>query len=120
VVVGRRVAVGRDPQDILVAYDSVWVANRGDGTVTRLSAATSRPQGAPLPVGGSPGALAATRDGVLVLDTHSGAVSLIDPAKRRIRRVAKVPGFPTSLAVGAGSAWVVDARTGTVTRLRGR
>ena len=38
----------------------------------------------------------------------------------RITHVSRVAGFPTSLAVGAGSAWVVDARSGTVTRLQNR
>jgi hypothetical protein len=36
-----------------------------------------------------------------------------------VRRVLSVSGFPTALAVGAGAAWVVDARSGTVTRLGG-
>jgi len=69
-------------------------------------------------VGGAPGALAITRDAVLVLDTVSGDVLAIAPGTGRVQHLSKVDGFPTSLAVGAGSAWVVDARGGTVTRLR--
>jgi hypothetical protein len=57
---------------------------------------------------------------VLVLDTKSGDVLKLDPRSLRTRRVLHVSGFPTALAVGAGAAWVVDARSGTVTRLSGQ
>ena len=53
-------------------------------------------------VGGAPGALAVTREGVLVLDTGNGAVRAIDPRYRRDpQRLSRIAGFPTSLAVGA-------------------
>ena len=109
--------VGRDPQDIAVGFGTVWVANRGGGTVTRLSAATGRRLGRAIAVGGAPAALAVTRDGVLVLDSESGRVLMIDPEGEGARELATVPGFPTAMAVGAGAAWVVDARNGTVTRV---
>jgi len=57
---GHRIDVGADAVDVAVGFGSVWVANRGDGTVTRLSAATAQPEGAPIRVGRSPGALAVT------------------------------------------------------------
>ena len=103
-----------------MGFDSVWVANRGDGTVMRLSASTGRREGPPIHVGGAPGALAITSTGVLVLDTKSGDVDEIDPRSLDFDRVLHVAGFPTALAVGGGAAWVVDARSGTVTRLTGR
>ena len=80
---------------------------------------TGRPQGAAIDVGGAPGALAITQQGVLVLDTHGGALTRIDPQTRSVTPISHVKGFPASLAVGAGGAWIVDARSGTVTRLRG-
>jgi DNA-binding beta-propeller fold protein YncE len=95
----------------------VWVANRGDGIVTRISAATGRALGAPIEAGEAPSALAITRDAVLVLDTHGGDVLELDPKTLATRPVLRVRGFPTSIAVGAGAAWIVDARSGTVTRL---
>jgi streptogramin lyase len=97
----------------------VWVANRGDGTVTRLSARTGRAQGTPIRVGGAPAALAVTRDAVLVLDARSGAIVRIDPRTGRVTRPFDLGGSPGSIAVGAGAAWVVDARAGTVTRIAG-
>ena len=94
VVIGRRTEVGRDPQDIAVGFGSVWVANRGDGTLTRLDAGTGRPQGPPIRVGGAPGALAVTRDAVLVLDTKSGAVQRVDPKIPRRTRNHENSGLP--------------------------
>jgi DNA-binding beta-propeller fold protein YncE len=95
------------------------VANRGDGTVSRIDAATGRPQGEPIATGRAPGALAVTRTGVLVLDTDLGAVLEIDPDSERVSRVLQVGGFPASIAVGGGAAWVVDSRAGTVRRIPG-
>jgi hypothetical protein len=45
---------------------------------------------------------------------------MINPSNAAVSHLSRVGGFPTSLAVGAGSAWIVDARGGTVTRLRNR
>jgi hypothetical protein len=43
----------------------------------------------------------------------------IDPGTGAARRVLRIAGFPASIAVGAGAAWIVDARNGTVTRVAG-
>ena len=45
-------SVGRDPSAIAVGAGSVWVANRLDGTVSRVTRA--RPEVVPIPVGGEP------------------------------------------------------------------
>ncbi len=118
-VMGRRLRVGRDPQDIAIGFGSVWVANRGDGTVTRLSSRTGRELGAPIRVGVAPSALAITRDAVLVLDSRPGALLRIDPVDGQVTRLAALGGEPSALALSAsGAAWVTDARSGTVTRIR--
>ena len=117
VVVGRRLRVGADPQAIVVGLGSVWVANRGDGTVTRLAATTGRPIGPPILVGGEPTALTVTTDGILVLDSRDRWLLRLDRAGR-VRRLAGLRGFPAGLAVDrAGAAWVVDTRSGTLTRV---
>jgi len=117
VVVGRRLRVGADPQAIVVGLGSVWVANRSDGTVTRLSSATGRPIGEPILVGGAPTALAVTTDGILVLDVGDRWLLRLD-REGRVRRLAGLRGFPAGLAVDrTGAAWVVDTRSGTLTRV---
>jgi DNA-binding beta-propeller fold protein YncE len=116
-VVGRRVPVGRDPQDIAIGFGSVWVANRGDGTLTRLSERTGRRQET-VRLGGAPSALAVTTEAVLVLDTERARIERLDPRTLRRTNVVNVGGYPAAIAVGdAGSLWVVDARSGTVTRV---
>jgi DNA-binding beta-propeller fold protein YncE len=95
----------------------VWVANRGDGRVSRISERTGRP-GRPIEVGGAPTALAAERGGVLVLDSEGGDVLRIDERSGRVTRVAHVGGAPSSLAVSpSGAVWVVDTRAGMVIRV---
>ena len=39
---------GRDPADVALTGGSVWVANRADGTVTRLDPSTGEIVGSPL------------------------------------------------------------------------
>ena len=87
--------------------------------MTRIDAATGSPQGEPIAAGRAPGALAVTRTGVLVLDSDLGQVVEINPDSLRVSRVLRVGGFPASIAVGDGAAWVVDPRAGTVTRIPG-
>ena len=87
--------------------------------MTRIDAATGRVEGDPVPAGTAPGALAVTRDAVLVLDTGTGDVLELSPRTLEVRRVERIPGFPASIAVGGGAAWIVDSRSGTVTRLAG-
>ena len=57
--------VGGQPLSVAYAAGSIWVANSGDGTVSRLDPAT-RHVVATIPVGGSPNGIAATADGIWV------------------------------------------------------
>src|ERR1700722_18548772 len=50
------IAVGHDPEALAAGFGDVWVANRGDGTVTRIDAASGRVVGAPIRVGPEPDA----------------------------------------------------------------
>ena len=109
--------VGRDPQDVAIGFGSVWVANRGDGTLSRVDERTGRPQGT-VKIGGSPTALAVTAEGLIVLDAEDGKVIRLDARTRKVTDVVRVGGYPTALAVGDGpSLWTVDARRGLVTRV---
>jgi YVTN family beta-propeller protein len=57
--------VGGDPSAVTAAAGSIWVASRGDGTVTRVDPTTNELVGT-IEVGASPTALAADSDGVWV------------------------------------------------------
>ena len=54
---------------------------------------------------------------MLVLDTNTGAVLRVDPKSLAAAEIMRIPGYPAAIAVGAGAAWVVDSRRGTVTRV---
>jgi DNA-binding beta-propeller fold protein YncE len=47
---GPQLKVGREPRDIAISDDSVWVPSEKDGTVTRIDIKTGRPVGRPIKV----------------------------------------------------------------------
>ena len=54
-----------------------------------------------------------------MLDTNTGAVLRVDPKTLAAAEIMRIPGYPAAIAVGAGAAWIVDSRSGTVTRVTG-
>jgi len=62
---GTPIDVGSDPRAVASAAGSIWAASRSDGTVSRVDPAEDRVL-ATIPLGASPTALAADRDGVWV------------------------------------------------------
>ena len=79
----KAIGVGNGPAAIAVGYGGVWVANRDDGTVTRIDAATDAVSDT-VRVGGSPVAVAAGLGAIWVADGGTGAVIRIDPRTRRV------------------------------------
>ena len=126
-VSGRRVVtsaipVGRDPFGVAVENGSVWVANHGDGTVTRLNASSGTPLGQPIPVGsGKVGedatAIAADQGSVWVANAGEGTLTRIDADSGKVVGKAISAVAPGAVAVGEGSVWVTSPGVGTVTRL---
>lgn len=111
--------VGRPPHSLVVADDAVWVANYGDGTVTRIDR-TAGPT-AWLPVGGHPTGLAAARDKIWVW-TLEGLLVPIDPRFNtvgnpvRLGRTGGTVRAPGRIAVGGGFLWLTSPPT-TVIRV---
>ena len=113
---GPPIATGRDPAAVVVTGGSVWVANRGDDTVSRVDAAT-RTVEASIPVGDQPALLSAGGGSVWVANLGDNTLMRIDAATGGVR------GAPISLgkeiddlAVSEHAVWVAAA-DGTVTRL---
>ena len=72
------IAVGRSPAGVAVGAGSVWVANSGDGTVTRINPRTDKVL-ATITVGGSPQAITVANGRAWVtIDAQT-----IRPASRR-------------------------------------
>jgi YVTN family beta-propeller protein len=108
------IRVGDAPGAVAVDGSSVWVANSGDGTVSRIDAATNQVI-ATIDVGGRPTHLTADSDGVWV--TNPEGLQRIDPATNQV-----VQTLPLLIGLGDvvldtdGCLWV-SLNDGTVRRL---
>jgi YVTN family beta-propeller protein len=118
-----RIPVGDSPSGLALENDSVWVANEGDGTVSRIDLGTRRLRGAPIPVGKNPRAIAAVRGSVWVANFGGGSVTRIDADTGRVVQTVSVGHGPIDVAVGRESVWVstqearvvrIDSRSGAV------
>jgi len=111
------IRVGADPRGIAVGNGSVWVANSGAGSVTRIASSTNRVTGAPIEVGAEPRRVAADRRGIWVSNEGSGTITRIDPRSGSPDPPIPVGGTPRALATGAGAVWVADFGDGVVRRV---
>jgi DNA-binding beta-propeller fold protein YncE len=123
-VLGSPVRVGDSPSAMAASPGAVWVANTGDGTVSRIDARSGKPVGTPIEVGEDPGAVAVGAGSVWVANFGDGTVTRIDArAGRPVGEPIPVGRGPTDLAVGRGRIWVateldrvvkINPRTGRV------
>ena len=121
--VEERIRVGDSPAGVGLEGDSAWIANEGDGTVTRIKLRTRRPVGAPIPVGKNPRAVGTGAGSVWVANFGGGSVTRIDARSGRVVQRIPVGLGPIDVAVGRTSVWVstqasrvvqIDARSGRV------
>jgi streptogramin lyase len=91
------------------------VALAGDRAVVRLDPRTGRPVGAPVPIAGGPGAIAADTRQVWVTSRREDAVTRLDA---RTGRPVDQVGVerPVGVALSDDAAWVVGAG-GDLTRI---
>ena len=104
-----------------VGAGSVWVANAGDGTVSRVDAEAR--QVVTIDVGGDPSAVAFGGGSAWVASAERRGVSQIDPGTNRVLGTIEVGNTPAGVAVAFGAVWVATAVDGAVTRIdlaRGR
>ncbi len=110
------VPTGIDPADVAADADHVWVANRGDGSVTQVDSETKAVVGttsADTRVGG----IAAGADGVWIADSRGEELVRLDPAFPSAARSIRLAPRPEELdfaavnpvAVGHDAVWVPDA-----------
>jgi peptide/nickel transport system substrate-binding protein len=98
------IGVGNGPAAVAVGEGAVWVANRDDGTVSRIDPATNAVSDT-VGVGGSPTAIATGHGALWIGDASGGAVVRIDPRTRRVTRRVEVRSSPVALVVDGGSVW---------------
>ena len=106
------IGVGKTPTAVLVANGSVWVANSGDGTVSRIDAATNRVI-ATIGVGRDPSQLTADSSAIWVATAEG--LQRINPAENLVIQTLPRVEFGDVLAID-GDLWV-SLNDGTVRRL---
>jgi YVTN family beta-propeller protein len=104
------VPAGRAPSALVADARRIYVADRGDDTITVLDAATLR-VAATIGVGNGPSAVALSPDGALlyVADADDGAAQAVDLATLRPGPALAVGAGPVAVAVSRadGRVWVV-------------
>jgi YVTN family beta-propeller protein len=111
--------VGRNPSAVTVGAGSIWVANTGDETVSRID------RGHPIvtiPVGRDPTALAFAAGSLWVTAREDRTLAQLNVAANRIARKIPLGDAPRALAGGFGALWVayeIDRRVARFDLTRG-
>ena len=108
--------VGVDPSPTAAAtgFGSVWTANTGADTVSRIAVSTRAIRS--IEVGSAPSALAVGLNSVWVANSGSGTVSRVDPTTNATQTIA-VGTSPGGVTVADGWVWVTNTGDGTVSRI---
>ena len=94
-------ATGSSPLRLAVGAGSVWTANAGDDSVTRLDPLLPG-SGRRIAIGADAVDVAVSHEGVWVTNGLAGTVTRIDPVSNRVLGPAVRTGsFPAALAIGA-------------------
>lgn len=116
-VMGKPIAVGRDPHFMTVANGMVWVTVNDDDAVTRIGAKTAHVVGKPIHVGHAPWGIAYGLGSVWVANSASNSVTPINPRTGKAGTAITVGHQPSGVATGAGAVWVTNNNEGSVTRI---
>lgn len=118
---GRQVRVGGQPEAVLLAAGSVWVADRAGGTVSRFDPVTLAPIGGAVDVGRSPAGLAFAAGRVWVTSWDDDVVRPIDAATGEpAGPPIPVGAQPIGITAAGDTVWVANSSDGTVTRIDAR
>jgi hypothetical protein len=99
----RRVTVGTTPVDVAVGFGAVWVANAGNGSVTRVDANGKKVEA--IGLSEVPAAIAAGAGAVWVASTQNRTVVRIDPKDNAITKRVRLANPPLDIAAGLGRVW---------------
>ena len=101
------IPVGASPVDVVVSQDAVWVANAGQGTLSRIDPTTNTVTRT-IQVGRNPIRLAAGFGSIWVANETEQTISRIDARTGQPQATIPLPDLgPDRLAVGTGSVWVL-------------
>ena len=116
------VNVGDGPRGVAFDGTYIWVANRDDGTVSKINPVTGTVIGTPIAVGSQPLGVAFDGTNIWVTNNGSNNVSKIDPATNTVTATVTGLSFPAGVAFDGTNIWVtngdsmskIDPVTGTV------
>jgi YVTN family beta-propeller protein len=92
---------------LAVGFDSIWVANPGHDTVSRIDPTTDQVI-VTIPVGSGPFGLAAGEGAVWAANQSGNTISRIDPASNTVTATLPVGINPVGIATTPGDVWVAN------------
>jgi peptide/nickel transport system substrate-binding protein len=107
--------VGNSPEAMAAGAGSVWVANRVDGTIARIS--DERDEMVTIDVGGEPTGLAFGAGSLWVADGQGRTVAQIDPGVNKVVQRFDVGNAAHAVAAGSDAVWVASAIDATVSKI---
>jgi peptide/nickel transport system substrate-binding protein len=107
--------LGTAPGAVAQGSGSIWVANPGEGTISRLHPEEDRVD--TIDIGDSPTGLAFGDGSLWVAGSEEGALAQVDPAANRVVQRIRVGTGASAVAVGYGAIWVATAVDGEVVRI---
>jgi hypothetical protein len=93
----RKEVVGTDPVAVAVGYGAAWVANAGNGSITRVPLVGSKIE--TLGLADQPSAIATGAGYVWVLSRRSGKVIRIDPGTKQVDKSVRLANPPLAVVV---------------------
>jgi len=111
-LIAAKVAVGNQPDGLIYAYGSLWVANFGDGSVSRVDPASRRVV-ATIAAGAGAITVASVGSQIWVANFEASSVTRIDPATNKVIATSPTGTKPVAIAVVGRVAWVFCQADGT-------
>ena len=114
--ISAAVPVGTDPSGVAYGGGALWVANRSDGTVSRINLATHTVVDT-IDVGTAPEALTVTAGDVWVANFSDNTVSQINIATNKMVETITVGTRPAAIGSGPSGVWVANSGDNTIQRI---
>lgn len=115
-VVTGRIRVGARPTTPVFAGNSIWVANLGEGTVSRINPLTDQVTNT-ISVGTEPATPTFAEGTLWVPNSADGTVSRVDPGSNSVTDTIIVGASPATPLYAGGAIWVTNRGDATVSRV---
>jgi YVTN family beta-propeller protein len=106
-----------DPTALAVGELNVWVASPSAGAISSIAPYDSDVAQPPVPVEGSPTAIAGAFASIWAVDRTGNALLRLDPGEGKAPVRIPVGASPSDVAVGSASLWVTNQADDTASRI---